>query len=179
MKDRMIALLAATVAGATVLDILSSLLFTGNVSLENDAHARPKVRELSTRLEHPSYVSTAAAPDVELGVLARDGDVQALAALLERWRPSLYATAVGLLGNRADASDAVQDTCVVALMRLGDLRDVAATRGWLHAVVRNVCLMRLRQRREISISDIELRDTVPGPASSGTPRAARLGVAGS
>jgi len=101
--------------------------------------------------------------DAELGILARNGDVQALAALLERCRPSLYATAMGLLRNRADALDAVQDTLVVALMRLGDLRDVSAARGWLHAVVRNVCLMRLRQRREIPIADLGIHDTLPGP----------------
>jgi DNA-directed RNA polymerase specialized sigma24 family protein len=49
--------------------------------------------------------------------LARAGDIQALAALLERCRPSLYATAIRLLANRADALDAVQDTFVVALLR--------------------------------------------------------------
>ena len=61
--------------------------------------------------------------DGELGSQALSGDVTALAALLERHRPPLYATAVGLLNNRADALDAVQDTFVIALLRLGDLRD--------------------------------------------------------
>jgi RNA polymerase sigma-70 factor (ECF subfamily) len=51
----------------------------------------------------------------------------------------------------------------LALLRLGDLRDPAAARGWLHRVVRNMCLMRLRQRREIVTTDIEVPDTVPGP----------------
>ena len=112
--------------------------------------------------EHPSTVKAAAVTDAELGLLARDGDVQALAALLERCRPSLYATAVGLLANRADALDAVQDTCVVALLRLGELRDVAAVRGWLHSVL-HACLMQLRQQREVVTTDIEVRETVPGP----------------
>jgi RNA polymerase sigma factor (sigma-70 family) len=102
--------------------------------------------------------------DTELGSLARAGDVQALAALLERCRPSLYATAVGLLANRADAHDAVQDTCLVALARLGDLRDAGAARAWLNAVVRNVCLMRLRQRRELPSDEVESLDTAPDPA---------------
>jgi RNA polymerase sigma-70 factor (ECF subfamily) len=114
-------------------------------------------------LEHPSHVITAAESDTELGLLARAGDVQALAALLELCRPSLYATAMGLLSNRADALDAVQDTCVVALLRLGDLRDGAAARGWLHRVVRNICLMRLRQRREMATLDVEMSEAVPGP----------------
>jgi DNA-directed RNA polymerase specialized sigma24 family protein len=122
------------------------------VLCKNDAQTPPKVRELSAKLGHPSNVSGAAVPDAELGVLARSGDVQGLAAMLELCRPSLYATAMGLLGNRADALDAVQETCVVALRRFGDVRDVAAARGWLHRVLRNVCLMRLRQRRDCRAS---------------------------
>ena len=98
-----------------------------------------------------------------MGSLARAGDMQALAGLLERCRPSLYAAAVSLLGSRADALDAVQDTFVVALLRLADLRDAKAARAWLHAVLRNVCLMRIRQRREIPSAAVELPDVLPGP----------------
>jgi RNA polymerase sigma factor (sigma-70 family) len=101
--------------------------------------------------------------DDELAVLALDGDAAALAALLERCRPSLYATAVGMLGNRADALDAVQDTCVVALLRMGELRAAGAARAWLHAVLRNNCLMRIRRQREVPAANVDLPDTVPGP----------------
>ena len=93
---------------------------------------------------HHSGMGPAAVSDADLGSLARGGDVEALAVLLERCRPSLYAAAAGLLRNRADALDAVQDTFVVALLRLSDLRDAKAARAWLHAVLRNVCLMRIR-----------------------------------
>jgi len=113
---------------------------------------------------HLPYVEAIAISDAELGTLARAGDVQALAGLLERCRPSLYAAAVGLLGNRADAADAVQDTFVVALLRLGGLRQAGAARAWLHTVLRNVCLMRIRQRREVPVADAGLADgAVPGP----------------
>ena len=101
--------------------------------------------------------------EAELGSLARGGDVQALAGLLERFRPSLYAAAVGLLGNRADALDAVQDTFVIALLRLDGLRHAGAARAWLHAVLRNVCLMRIRQRREIPSAEVGLPGVLPGP----------------
>lgn len=101
--------------------------------------------------------------DAELVELARGGDVQAFAALFERCRPSLYAVAVGMLGSRADALDAVQDTCVVALVRVGELRDAGAARAWLHAVLRNVCLMRIRRRREVPVPEVRLADVVPGP----------------
>jgi RNA polymerase sigma-70 factor (ECF subfamily) len=102
-------------------------------------------------------------PEAELGALARAGDVQALAVLLERCRPSLYGTAIALLRNRADALDAVQDTFVTSLVRVEDLRDGAAARAWLHAVVRNVCLMRIRQRREVPSDSVELPGTAPDP----------------
>ncbi|HTQ90220.1 MAG TPA: hypothetical protein VMK84_12080, partial [Streptosporangiaceae bacterium] len=48
---------------------------------------------------------TISSTEQELGSLARAGDMQALPGLIERCRPSLYATAIGLLGNRADALD--------------------------------------------------------------------------
>jgi RNA polymerase sigma factor (sigma-70 family) len=112
---------------------------------------------------HPRYVDALAISDAELASLARAGDVQALAGLLERCRPSLYAAAIGLLGNRADAHDAVQDTCVIALVRLAELRHTGAARAWLHTVLRNVCLMRIRQRREIPFAEVELPGAMPGP----------------
>jgi RNA polymerase sigma-70 factor (ECF subfamily) len=102
-----------------------------------------------------------AVDEVELGMRAQAGDVEALAALLELNRASLYATSIRLLGSRADALDAVQDTCLVALVRVGELRDPGAARAWLHAIVRNVCLMQLRQRRELPCEEIELRGATP------------------
>jgi RNA polymerase sigma-70 factor, ECF subfamily len=108
-------------------------------------------------------VETTAISDAALASLAQEGDVEALAVLLGRHRPSLYAAAVGLLGNRVDALDAVQDTFVVVLLRLADLRDANAARAWLHAVLRNLCRMRIRQQREIPFAGVELPDVVPGP----------------
>src|SRR5262249_43778923 len=70
-----------------------------------------------------------------------------------------------------DALDAVQDTCVVALLRLGELRDPDAAGAWLHAVLRNVCLMRLRRRRELPCDEIELPGSAPEPDEILAPQA--------
>src|SRR5438094_72700 len=102
--------------------------------------------------------------DAALAARAAGGEVEALAGLLERYRPSLYAAAIGLLRNREDALDAVQDTCLTAVGRLGSLRDPAAVGGWLHTVVRNACLMRLRGAgRERPDEHLEVPTVVPGP----------------
>lgn len=101
--------------------------------------------------------------DAELVALALRGDISALAGLLERCRPSLYASAVRLLRNRADAYDAVQDTMVIALLRLNDLRDIGSVRSWLHTVLRNECFMRFRRRREVPFEGLDWLGAVPGP----------------
>jgi RNA polymerase sigma-70 factor (ECF subfamily) len=93
--------------------------------------------------------------DEELARRASDGDLAALAHVLDRYRPSLYAAAIQLLRNREDARDAVQETSVIALARIGSLRDPAAVGSWLHRVLRNVCLMQLRSASRVS-TDVEL-----------------------
>lgn len=104
-----------------------------------------------------------AATEAELAARARAGDAEALAALLERCRQSLYAMAIGLLGNRADVLDALHDTYLTALLRLGELRDAAAASAWLHAVLRNACLMRVRRRRELPFDRVEPAGELPDP----------------
>jgi RNA polymerase sigma-70 factor (ECF subfamily) len=102
--------------------------------------------------------------DAVLATLACAGEVEALAGLLERYRPSLYGAAIRLLHDREEARDAVQDTSVVALVRLPSLRDPAAVGGWLHAVLRNTCLMRLRRAgREMPTALPGLPAIMPGP----------------
>jgi RNA polymerase sigma-70 factor, ECF subfamily len=102
--------------------------------------------------------------DAALATLAAAGEVEALAGLLERYRPSLYASAIRVLRNRDDALDALQDTFVIALIRLPSLRDPAAVGGWLHAALRNTCLMRLRRaRREATNGDVDVPAVVPSP----------------
>src|SRR6266508_4410420 len=82
--------------------------------------------------------------DGELVRAAQAGDVAGLGELLERYRAPLHASALRLLGH-GRAEDAVQETFVIALRRIGDVRDPDAVGGWLHAVLRNVCLMTLRR----------------------------------
>jgi RNA polymerase sigma-70 factor (ECF subfamily) len=102
--------------------------------------------------------------DAALVARASGGEAEALAGLLERYRPSLYAAAIGLLRSREDALDAVQDACLTAVVRLGSLRDPAAVGGWLHAVLRNACLLRLRRAgRETPYEYLEVPTVVRGP----------------
>ncbi|WP_369076668.1 RNA polymerase sigma factor [Winogradskya consettensis] len=56
-----------------------------------------------------------------------------------------------MLGGAPDAEDACQDAAIIAMVRIGDLRDPEAARAWLHSIVRNSCKMLLRARRPVPV----------------------------
>jgi RNA polymerase sigma factor (sigma-70 family) len=104
--------------------------------------------------------------DGELARAARAGDVASLGDLLERYRPPLHAAALRLVGH-GNADDAVQETFVIALRRIGELREPEAVGGWLHAVLRNVCLMSVRRQRVLEFGgDGPRTEDLPDPAGS-------------
>ena len=95
-------------------------------------------------------------PDAGLVHSALGGDAASLSALLNRYRASLYARALAYLGQPEDAADAVQETFLLALTRLGQVRDPEAVGGWLHAVMRSVCAMELRRpARRVTVAEID------------------------
>jgi RNA polymerase sigma-70 factor (ECF subfamily) len=83
--------------------------------------------------------------DAALARAAQAGDAMGLGVLFERHRPRLHAVAVGMLGHGPDAEDAVQDAVVIAMRRIGELREPAAASGWLAAILVNLCRARLRR----------------------------------
>jgi RNA polymerase sigma factor (sigma-70 family) len=89
--------------------------------------------------------------DRELLRAALDGEPSGIGALIERHRAGMRAVALSLLGHGPEAEDAVQDAVVVALARIGELREPDAAGPWLRAIVRNNCLMLLRTRRPADV----------------------------
>lgn len=117
-------------------------------------------------MAHARFLRARAAQDAELVRAARAGDAGSLGILFERYRPHLLALAIAILGHRAEAEDAVHDTFVTALAQFAELNDPAAVGGWLHATLRNRCLMQLRtarRRAEVSGADAAL-ETIPDEA---------------
>jgi RNA polymerase sigma-70 factor (ECF subfamily) len=131
---------------------------------QSDAIGSARVRELSVDLVHRKEVTTPLVSDAELVHLGQAGDIAAMAVLLDRHRATLYATALSVLRDRDGAMDAVQETFVVALTRLGDLREPGAVGAWLRTVVRNRALAQLRLgRRELATSDLGPELAAAGP----------------
>jgi len=61
-----------------------------------------------------------------------------------------------MLKDPEDAADALQDTWIRAMSALGESSiRIAALRPWLYAIARNTCLDRLRERRRVSLHDLD------------------------
>jgi RNA polymerase sigma-70 factor (ECF subfamily) len=60
--------------------------------------------------------------------------------------PSFYGCAFRLLGNAADAEDAVQEALLAAYKHINQFRGQSQISTWLTAIVRNCALMQLRKR---------------------------------
>ena len=81
------------------------------------------------------------------------GPAQQLEQILANGLPSLYRTAYCILGNTADAEDAVQDALLAAYTRLNKLRSQAETSTWLTIIVIICARMHLRRRpRHVQVS---------------------------
>ena len=60
--------------------------------------------------------------------------------------PFFYRSALRLLGNSADAEDAVQEALLAAYRHIDQFRGQSQMATWLTAIVRNCALMQLRKR---------------------------------
>jgi RNA polymerase sigma-70 factor (ECF subfamily) len=94
-------------------------------------------------------------PDRELLAAHAAGDSEAFGELVRRHRDRLWAVALRTLGDREEAADALQDAMLSAYRAAAGFRGDAAVTTWLHRIVVNACLDRMRRR--------QVRATVPLP----------------
>ena len=77
----------------------------------------------------------------------RDGDPDAFGVLVTRHRDRFWAVALRTTGNREDAADALQEAMISAFRRADSFRGDALVTTWLHRIVVNACLDRLRRNK--------------------------------
>jgi RNA polymerase sigma-70 factor (ECF subfamily) len=96
-----------------------------------------------------------------------DGDPDAFGELVRRHRDRLWAVALRTIGDREEAADAVQDALLSAHRAAARFRGESAVTTWMHRIVVNACLDRIRRRQS--------HPTVPLPDGSRTPDGALIG----
>lgn len=102
--------------------------------------------------------------DGALMVLFANGDPQAARLLSERLLPRAYRHAVRVLGNASDAEDVAQEAMLRLWRAAADWRTdgTAKPSTWLHKVVANLCVDRLRRSgRSVELGDDDFADDSP------------------
>jgi RNA polymerase sigma-70 factor, ECF subfamily len=84
--------------------------------------------------------------DAELLQLHVEGDPDAFGELFLRHKDRLWAVAIRTLSDPEDAADALQDAMISAFRRADSFRGESAVTTWLHRIVVNACLDRMRRR---------------------------------
>lgn len=93
----------------------------------------------------PSGLSSMSESDTALVARTLNGDLDAFATLMSRYRAALGRYAFHMLGSREDAEEAVQDSFIRAHRALGDCRQPERFGAWLFTILVNRC--RTSQRR--------------------------------
>lgn len=91
----------------------------------------------------------------QLVVQAREGNERAFASLISLHERAVRRVAWQILGNMADAEDAVQEAWMIVWQQLGSLRDTDRFGPWLYRIVANAAL-RKRQERATSAARIDI-----------------------
>ena len=108
--------------------------------------------------------------DAELVGAARRGDAGALGELVGRHQKQVFAVALSLLGDAAEAEDMAQETFIRASRNLDLLADPAKFAAWVRRIAFGVCVDWLRAfRPELYRSAQELEDnaaSIPSGAPS-------------
>ncbi|MEV4540121.1 RNA polymerase sigma factor SigM [Micromonospora echinaurantiaca] len=122
----------------------------------------------------PLASSPAEASDLDLLHAHVAGDRDAFAELFRRHRDRLWAVALRTLGDREEAADALQDALLSAHRAAARFRGDSAVTTWLHRIVVNACLDRIRRRQAhptVPLPD-GVRDRESGSATGGVEPAA-------
>ena len=97
---------------------------------------------------------------------AQNGDVDAFEELVRRYQTSIYRVALRMLGSRADAQDAVQETFVRAWRALPRFRHDSVISTWLYRIVTRRALDKIASRRSTgTLDEVEL-EAGPDPAQA-------------
>lgn len=93
-----------------------------------------------------------------LARMALKGDQQAFAELVDLYQDKLYHMAYRMLSNRQEAEDVVQDTFLRVYKNLDRFDETLKFSTWIYRIATNLCIDRLRKRKQTYSLDAESQD---------------------
>lgn len=92
-------------------------------------------------------VSVPVSSDADLIAAHANGDPNAFSELFRRHRDRLWAVALRTMRDHEEAADALQDAMISAFRNASSFRAESRVTTWLHRIVVNACLDRIRRRQ--------------------------------
>lgn len=96
--------------------------------------------------------------DLELVEQIRGGRLELFHELVSRHETAIFRGAMAILGNDADAEDAMQETFLRAFRRIDQFRGEARFRTWLIQIAVNVARTKLREARRERCESLDSPD---------------------
>jgi RNA polymerase sigma-70 factor (ECF subfamily) len=93
---------------------------------------------------------------------ARQGDGDALEALLKDVQPRIYRFSLKMCGRTEDAQDVLQDTLFAAARTVRGFRGASSVSTWLYTIARSFCIK--KRRRRLSAPEVVSLDADPAAA---------------
>jgi RNA polymerase sigma-70 factor, ECF subfamily len=118
----------------------------------------------SANTSAPRAGDRAEVDDVTLMTRHIAGDPDAFTEIVRRHRDRLWAVALRTTGDPEEAADAVQDALISAMRHASSFRGDAKLSTWLHRIVVNACLDRMRRRATHPTSALPDDDHAPSAA---------------
>lgn len=116
----------------------------------------------------PSNASDAAEKPIDDRVLVeriQGGDEQAFRVLFERYHRRAFSVAFGVVKNKQDALDVVQDGFVKVHKHIGNFQGTSSFYTWLYRIIMNLSIDHVRRRK--NAKGVEYDDRVGREADEG------------
>lgn len=125
---------------------------SSGAGVRRDHRQTPQNAQADGAPDTPEEVDRAAGPlaeltDAELLAAHVNGNPMAFSVLVTRHRDRMWAIALRTMRNPEEAADALQEAYISAFRRAGSFRGDARVTTWLHRVVVNSCLDRIRRNK--------------------------------
>ncbi len=99
--------------------------------------------------------------DLDLVQRAQQGDTEAYRYLVERYQSKAFSVALGVIGNKNDAEDIVQEAFLKAYKNLGRFKGKSSFYTWLYRIVTNLAIDYSRKKyrkTEVSVGQMVSSD---------------------
>jgi RNA polymerase sigma-70 factor (ECF subfamily) len=123
-----------------------------------------------------SSVNTVLTPEEEMALIAtiQAGNSSKFEILVENYQRRIYATLLGMLGNRQDAEDITQEAFIMAFRKIAQYEQRSSFYTWLHRIAFNLAIdLQRKQKRTTKkcVGDQLLDDHEPSQSQATTPDA--------